>query len=121
MFDLAQVTYGGLLDALGGREMLELMINAQNFAPVSYKFEGLSYKFEGLSFTFRVSESDHLRRAMFVPVQQSFLQYKIEMSIKAQSKYTYELVKPYHSVILTRPENLVKTFEATAKVALAFP
>jgi hypothetical protein len=114
MFDLAQVTYGGLLNALGGREMLELMINAQNFAPVSYKFEGLS-------FTFRVSESDHLRRAMFVPVQQSFLQYKIEMSIKAQSKYTYELVKLYHSVILTRPENLVKTFEATAKVALAFP
>jgi len=90
--------------------MLELMINAQDFTP-------LSYKFQGLSFTFRVSESDHLRQAMFVPVQQSFLQYKIEMSIKAQSTYTYE----YHSVILTRPENLVKTFEATAKVALAFP
>jgi len=114
MFDLAQVTYGGLLDALGGREILELMINAQDFSP-------LSYKFQGLSFMFRVSESDHVRQAMFVPVRQSFLQYKIEMSIKAQSKYTYELVKPYHSVILTRPENLVKTFEATAKVALTFP
>ena len=114
MFDLAQVTYGGLLDALGGREILELMINAQDFSPVRYKFEGLS-------FTFRVSESDQLRRAMFVPIQLSFLKYRIRMSVKAQSKYTYELVKPYHSVILTRPENLVKTFEATAKVALTFP
>jgi hypothetical protein len=113
MFDLAQVTYGGLLDALGGREMLELMINAQDFVPARCKFDGLS-------FTFKVSKSEHLRRVMFVPIRINFLKYHIEMSIKAQNKYKYELVKPYHSVILTRPENLVKTFETAAHLTLTF-
>lgn len=122
MFKADQVTYNSLLDTFGGRELLELMINARDFAPVYHDDKGLS-------FTFKVAMEDKLRMVKFVPMAYSTTsdsfyapsyQYQLRMTIETLNGLSFELAKPYHCVDLEHPENVVKVFETAAKVTVSF-
>ena len=102
--------------------MLELMINASDFYHVYRRNR------EGLEFTFKAPPSDTLRLAKFVPILMSStsssyapLNYKIMFSIEMHNGLGFRIAKPYHSVTLTHPERLARTFETMTKLALTFP
>lgn len=121
MFGHVDILYENLLDRLGGREMLELMIGAGDFGYIHYNKQGLQ-------FTFRVPYDDKLRLAKFIPMAlgstgQSYYApttYQIKLTVEALSAGSFEMVKPYHNVMLSHPERLVKVFETVAKVAVSF-
>ena len=122
-FSSADILYENLLDRLGGREMLELMVGATNFNHV------FSRNREGLEFTFKASPGDTLRLAKFVPMvacstSSSYyapLKYRIMFSVETHDGLGFMLAKPYHNVTLSRPENLVRVFEEVTKLVLTFP
>jgi len=126
MFKADQVTYDALLEALGGREMLELMINARDFDCV-HRPTGSSR--QGLRFTFKVCEEDLLRLAVFDPMGYSTTSssfyaptydYMVRMTVETLNGLSFELAKPYHCVDLTHPENMVKVFEIAANLTVTF-
>lgn len=122
MFTYDDILYKNLLDRLGGRDMLELMINARDFGYVHYNNRGLK-------FVFRVFENEPPRRAEFAPVivnstTQSYYApatYKVQLIVETLGARSWELIKPYHNVILEHPNRLAKVFETLTKVAVTFP
>ena len=136
MFSHLDILYENLLDRLGGREMLELMINASDFNHVYHRNR------EGLEFTFKAPPSDTLRLAKFAPMVAgstsssyyaplnykldaprtfNIVFYKIVFSVETHNGLGFMIAKPYHNVTLSRPENLVRVFEEVTKLALTFP
>ena len=122
-FSSTDILYESLLDRLGGREMLELMIGAADFNHAYHRNR------EGLEFTFKAPPSDTLCLAKFVPMvagstSSSYyapLNYKIVFSVETHDGLGFMIAKPYHNVTLSRPENLVRVFEEVTKLALTFP
>jgi hypothetical protein len=122
MLEPEEVTYDALLEVLGGREWLELMINARDFEPV-YRPN------MGLSFTFKVTEDDKLRMAKFTPMAHSSTndpfyapsyKYDLRMTIEALNGLSFELVKPYHCVDFMVLDNMARTFEVVTHLTLTF-
>lgn len=122
MYTHEDILYDNLLDRLGGQEMLELMIEARDFGPVHYNKQGLR-------FTFKLQREERLRQAEFIPIAissttQSYYApptYQIRLVIQTLNGLSWELVKPYHNVILEHPDRMVKVFEATTLTAITFP
>ncbi len=117
MFKPDEVTYGSLLEQLGGQEWLELMINAYDFEP----FARRNLAEWGLVFTFQVQKTDKLRMAKFIPVANSSGQdYRVRMTIDTWNGLSFELAKPYHHVVLIAPHHLQQTFTTATSTALTF-
>lgn len=122
MYSDQDILYDNLLDRLGGREMLELMIEARDFGYIYYNNQGLR-------FTFRSPGEERLRQAEFIPMAVSNTTqayyapatYQIRLVVQALGGLSWELVKPYHNVILEHPDRMAKVFETVAKVAVTFP
>jgi hypothetical protein len=122
MFEAEEIKYESLLERLGGRESLELMINARDFSAIYHNKQGLS-------FTFRVHDNDRLRIAKFIPCPLSRAHdsysrpqymYQIRMTIETLKGISFELAKPHHHVILEHPTRMKGTFETAAQVAITF-
>jgi len=102
--------------------MLELMIGAANFNHIYCNRQGLE-------FTFKALPNDRVSLARFVPMVISTtsdayyapLNYHIMFSVEKRSGCGFQIAKPYHSVTLNHPENLVRVFETVTKLALTFP
>jgi hypothetical protein len=123
MFEPEEVTYDALLEVLGGREWLELMINARDFEPIYHIGR------QGLSFTFRAAEGDGLRMARFVPMGYSTMaassyaqsyKYELRMTIETLNGLSFELAKPYHCVDFESLDNITRTFEVVTHLTLTF-
>jgi hypothetical protein len=115
-FSRDDILYENLLDRLGGREMLELMIGAADF-------DHIYYNRQGLKFTFKASPNDRVSLAQFVPMAtgSSSDSYQIVFSVEVFSGRGFKIAKPYHSVTLTHPFHLAYVFETVTKLALTFP
>lgn len=121
MFSHLDILYENLLDRLGGREMLELMIAADDFAYIHYNKQGLQ-------FTFKVPYDDKLRLAKFIPMATGSTsdayfapqKYQIKLTVEALSNGSFVTIKPYHDMTLSHPDRLVNVFEAMTKVAVTF-
>ena len=127
MLEPEEVTYDALLEVLGGREWLELMINARDFEPIYHVGK------QGLSFTFKVAEDDKLRVAKFTPMGYSTMSitpsyeeyaqlymYDLRMTIEALNGLSFELAKPYHCVDFQSLDNITRTFEVVTNLTLTF-
>ena len=121
-FSRDDILYENLLDRLGGREMLELMIGAADFNHIYYNRQGLK-------FTFKASPNDRVSLAQFVPMAIGTTsdpyfaptEYQIMFSVEVFSGRGFKIAKPYHTASLTHPERLAYVFETVTKLALTFP
>lgn len=121
-FSSADILYENLLDRLGGKDMLELMIGATDFNYIYYNGQGLK-------FTFKALGSGKLQRAQFIPTAISLApvgvyftpqEYHVRLTVEMRTERGFEMTKPYHSVMLMHPERLVHTFETVTKSAVSF-
>lgn len=121
-FTASDIKMEALIERLGGRDLLSLMINAESF-------KSIYHPDQGLSFIYKVSDNDCLHKVQFIPnayssTSDSFytpLTYQIRMIVEElRGLSSFTTAKPYHTVNIQRPETLVRTFEVTAKVTLSF-
>ena len=121
MYSDKDILYDNLLDRLGGREILELMIDARDFGYVYYKDQGLRFTFRSL-WEERICQAEFIPMAVSNTTQAYYAPatYQIRLIVQALNGLSWELVKPYHNVVLEHPDRMVKVFEAVAKVAVTF-
>ena len=120
-FTASDIKMEALIERLGGRDLLSLMINAESF-------KSIYHPDQGLSFVYKINDDDCLHQVQFIPnayssTSDSFyapLTYQIRMVIEELRGLSFATAKPYHTVDIQRPETLVRTFETTAKIALSF-
>ncbi len=123
MLKSAEVAYGALLNVLGGEDILRLMIDADEFAPV-YATN------QGLKFTFRSGVERELRSVQFVPMavpagangEYTYTyEYQLRMIVQSLIANNWRLVKPYHCVDMMSLDNMVRTFSTVTRLTLSFP
>jgi hypothetical protein len=121
-FSKSAIKWEALIDALGGREWLELWINATDFAP-------LYHPDEGLLFTFKIRQEDKLKRVKLIPMAHSTTSdsfyvpsptYDIKIIIEEINGWSLGVSPPYRSELVFDPAYLTRTFERTAQVAINF-
>lgn len=121
-FAPADVLYESLLGILGGRDTLELMINARGFRPMYAHHKGQG---QGLVFHYNVSHDCDLRVAKFYPLKNSFTiygqMYQVRLTVeKMLGDNTYNMKKPYYFGTAFTPAGLVRVFETVTGTALSF-
>lgn len=109
-FTPKDVLYESLLDILGGKHILELMINARDFRPMYARQQGLV-------FHFNVSYDCDPRVAKFYVLATYQVRLVVE---KMFGDNTYGIEKPYHCVTVSKPTNLVHVFETITGTTLSF-
>jgi hypothetical protein len=123
MHQHSKITFDSLLERLGGRELLELMINASNFAPIYSTTLGLRFEF-------KVAEQDNPRMVSFIPMAYNAYnapvpynlerEYELRMVLEERDGQAWKMRKSHHAVVITRFENLIETFETMTHLTLSF-
>lgn len=122
MFSDKDILYDNLLDRLGGRDMLELMIDAQNFDYVYYNKQGLR-------FNFRSPGEERLRQAEFVPMAAGSTSmayyspptYQVRVIVRVLNGDSWNVVKPFHVVTAEHPDRLANLFQTLTHTTITFP
>ena len=119
MYTAEDVTFDSLLERLGGRDILTLMIDARDFAPTNV--DNL-----GLQFDFRIPGVSEFCRVKLVPFvswymdfREDTVNYQISMCICTESGMN--LIGCWQlSLSLGVPDHLARTFERIAGCTLSF-
>jgi hypothetical protein len=120
-FTASMIKTEALIENLGGKDLLELMIGASDFGCVYYPDQGLEFRF-------RPRNDGYVYKAQFVPMAHSSTldsfyappTYELMFTFEQLRGLSFVMVKPYHCVTIHRPETLVKVFETTTKTTLSF-
>lgn len=119
MYTAEDVTFDSLLERLGGRDILTLMIDARDFAPTNV--DNL-----GLQFDFRIPGVSEFCRVKLVPFvswymdfREDVVNYQVIMSMCTESGMNL-IGYGQSSLSLGVPDHLARTFERIAGCTLSF-
>lgn len=118
-FSKPDVNWQALLIALGGEDMLQMMINAADFRYLYHTGQ------EGLLFTYKAHGSDRLMQAKFIPMghftssdmfaSPSCTSYDVKIIVEELSRLSH-----YRSELVYDKELLIPLFERAAQTAISF-